>query len=117
MILSVYESEIEVSTMAEQQETDATASDERPRPRSPQFPFMALKKAISRAHSIEGEYKKSAGRIANVMALWGFSPKSSSGLQTIAALKSFGLIEYEGKGKARKVRLSASSPITMTAWR
>jgi hypothetical protein len=42
---------------------------------------------------------------------WGYAPNSSGLLQTIAALKSYGLLEIIGKGKDRKVHL------TDLAWR
>jgi len=37
---------------------------------------------------------------------WGYSKKSGSGLKAVAALKSFGLIEVEGSGAGRRVKLS-----------
>lgn len=81
-------------------------NEERSRDRSPQFPFIPLGKAVERARELEIHYKRSPGRIVNVLPIWGFSPKSSGGLQTIAALKSFGLLDDEGSGSDRKVRLT-----------
>lgn len=82
------------------------SADERSRDRSPPFPFISLEKAIERAREFEAEYKKSAGRTANVLGVWGYTPKSSGGLQTIGALKAFGLVEDEGSGPDRKIKLT-----------
>lgn len=83
-----------------------TNTDARSRDRSPQFPFIDLKKAIERAREFEAEYKKSAGRIANALQVWKYTSKSSSGQQTIGALLAFGLLEDEGSGAERKVKLT-----------
>jgi hypothetical protein len=76
------------------------------RDRSPPFPFISLEKAIERAREFETDYKKSAGRIANAMSVWGYTPKSSGGQQTIGALLAYGLFEDEGSGSERKVKLT-----------
>jgi len=85
---------------------DELGTEERSRDRSPQFPFIPLEKAIERARIFEAQYKKSAGRIANVLPVWGYSAKSSGGLQTIATLLQFGLMDDEGVGPERKVKIS-----------
>lgn len=82
------------------------AADERSRDRSPSFPFISLEKAVERAAQFDALYKRSAGRIANVLPVWEFSAKSSSGLQTVGALIQFGLLDDEGSGAERKVKLT-----------
>lgn len=80
--------------------------DEKARDRSPPFPFIPLGKAIERAKQFEAAYKKSPGRIANVLPIWDYTAKSSGGFQTIGALKAFGLIDDEGSGNDRKIKLT-----------
>jgi hypothetical protein len=93
--------------MSEQGENGAPeAQEELTRDRSPPFPFISLEKAIERAREFETQYKKSAGRIPNVLTIWGYSTKSSGGLQTVGALKAFGLMEDEGVGSERKIKLT-----------
>lgn len=80
--------------------------DEKGRDRSPPFPFIPLGKAIERAKQFEAAYKKAPGRIANVLPIWDYTPKSSGGFQTIGALKAYGLIDDEGSGADRKIKLT-----------
>jgi hypothetical protein len=91
--------------MVENQES-SISTDSPTRDRSPQFPFISLQKAIERAQEFEGVYKRSAGRIANVLPVWGYAVKSSGGAQTVGALKAFGLIDDEGAGADRKIKLT-----------
>ena len=79
--------------------------------RSPQFPFIPLDKAVERSREFEAQYGMNAGRPTNVVKTWGYSEKSSGGIQTVAALSAFGLLEDEGGGDQRKLRLS---PLAMT---
>lgn len=79
---------------------------ERSRDRSPPFPFIPLEKAIERAREFEAQYKKASGRIANILPVWGYTPKSSGGMQTIGALKAYGLLEDDPSGTERKLKLT-----------
>ncbi len=77
---------------------------------STRFPFINLEKAINRAqqmYSADRSGKPMA--IPTAFELWGYSPKSSGAFQTIAALKSYGLIEDEGANADRRVKLSSSA--------
>lgn len=77
------------------------------RVRSPAFPFISLAKAIERAQAFWNSEKRNAAPVAAAAHDWDFkSPKSSSALQTFAAVKYFGLFEDVGTGNARKVRLT-----------
>ena len=93
--------------------TEFAASDSKLRTgrRSPSFPFIPLGRAIERARSLATDYKRTPTRLSNAAQTWGYKPKSSGCLQTIAALKAFGLIEDVGTGDDRKVQL------TDLAWR
>ncbi len=86
--------------------TSAAVTGARSRDRSPPFPFISLAKAVERAEQLEAAYKRSAGRVANVLGVWNYTAKSSGGAQTVGALKGFGLLEDEGAGSDRKVKLS-----------
>ncbi len=70
--------------------------------RSPQFPFIPLEKAISRAREFEAVYGQNAGRPTNVVKTWQYTEKSSGGIQTVAALAAFGLLQDEGGGEQGK---------------
>ena len=75
--------------------------------RSPAYPFIGLNAAISRARELYEKQRTHPGRIPTVAGHWGFRPKSSGGLQTIGALKQFGLMEDAGSsGTDRQVKLT-----------
>jgi len=74
--------------------------------RSPAYPFIAVEKAIAQAQALydqEGEYE---APLTSATAAWGYSPKSSGGRQTLAAMKYYGLIDISGEGDGRKVKIS-----------
>jgi hypothetical protein len=82
------------------------AADKARKERSPSFPFIPLPKAIERARSISEAHKRQPARLPAIAETWGYGTKSSGLLQTVAALKAFGLMEDMGSGEDRKVLLS-----------
>jgi hypothetical protein len=74
--------------------------------RSPNFPFISLQKAVSRAEAINAAHRREAARLPSVGNTWSYGAKSSGLLQTVAALKQFGLLEDMGSGDDRKVMLT-----------
>jgi hypothetical protein len=74
--------------------------------RSPSYPGIGLEAAIERARTLYAVEKRNAVPVETAMTDWGYSPKASSGLVVLAALKKFGLLIDEGSGTARKARLS-----------
>lgn len=76
------------------------------RDRSPAFPFIALRRAVERAQSLYENHRREPARLAAVAPSWGYSPKSSGLLQTVAALKQYNLIEDMGSGDDRKIVLT-----------
>jgi len=76
------------------------------RDRSPAFPFIPLEKAIERVDEFAEKYQKHEVRIVNAGIPWNFRPMSSQSLQTVAALKYFGLMEDFGSREERKVKLT-----------
>ncbi len=83
-----------------------TTDIEARRQRSPSSPFISLKRAVERTVEFEDAFKRYAARPADVVKKWGYESKSSGGLQTIAALKAFGLLDDVGTGDTRKLKLS-----------
>ena len=81
------------------------------RGRSPSFPFIALERAIERAGTFAEHFKRFPTRDSDIAPKWEYKPTSSGYLQTLAALKAYGLLEDAGTGKDRKVQL------TDLAWR
>lgn len=74
--------------------------------RSPPFPFIPLERAVERVEKLLEYSKGHPVRLASAVTAWGYQPKSSGGSQTIAALKSFGLITDSGSNEDRKVVVS-----------
>lgn len=76
------------------------------RTRSPAYPGINLKTAITRARELYEQDKLNSVPITIAVKRWGFKEKSSGGLIATAALKSFGLIKDSGTGKDRRVQIS-----------
>jgi len=74
--------------------------------RSPQFPFIPLRKAIDRAEMLYKKEKTNETNIATAIDNIGYSPKASGGIQSIAALIAYGLIDSRGAGDKRAVRVT-----------
>lgn len=86
--------------------TEAGKPDKRKTGRSPAYPFIPVSRAIEQAralHEKEGDYPAPLG---SAVGAWGYSPKSSGGRQTLAALRYYGLIDVTGEGDARKIKVS-----------
>lgn len=75
--------------------------------RSPGYPSINLKIAIDRARTLK-EYNPSRKPLPIDAALkyLGYSPRSGAGMQMIASLKKFGLVEDSGSLDTRSVRVS-----------
>jgi hypothetical protein len=87
--------------MTDQQEDTDKARKER----SPSFPFLSLKKAVDRLKEMADAHRRNQARMVTVGATWGYAAKSSGLLQTVAALKAFGLVDDIG-GPDRKIQIS-----------
>jgi hypothetical protein len=81
-------------------------ADPEPKARSPSFPFVALKPAVERLEAFEKHFGGHPAPAGTTGMAWGMKERSSQADQTLAALRSFGLIEYEGMGPARTVSLT-----------
>lgn len=76
--------------------------------RGPAYPYIDLAKALEKVEQMisKGLSTKHAVPPATVYGYWGMGLKSSASRQSMAALKYFGLVEYVGTGKDRRVRLT-----------
>ncbi len=87
-------------------ETAAGPAKKSAKHRSPAYPGLDLKAAIERARSFYHHEKRSSANVAVAVQHWGYSPSSSGGRQTLAALISYGLLEDKGSGDQRSVALT-----------
>jgi hypothetical protein len=74
--------------------------------RSPSFPFIPLKTAIERLEAFDKKFGRHPVPASKAAIAWDMKEKSSQGDQTLAALKSYGLIKYDGMGAARHASLT-----------
>src|SRR5882672_7560261 len=76
------------------------------RDRSPSYPSISLKTAMERLATLDEHFKRHPAPFAKAGLAWGMKVASSQASSTVAALKSFGLVEYEGSGNDLKVNVS-----------
>jgi hypothetical protein len=76
------------------------------RERSPSFPYISLEKAVDRLLPLYTVAKRHDALIADAAKAWDYAAKSSTTLQTVAALLAYGLIEDSGSGDTRKIKVS-----------
>lgn len=74
--------------------------------RSPSFPFIPLGTAIQRLEQFEKKFGRHPAPAAKAGLAWDMKEKSSQADQTLAALKSFGLVKYDGMGASRHASLT-----------
>jgi hypothetical protein len=88
---------------------DKDGLEPRKKVRSPSFPFVGLREALDRARAFYEAEQRNSARIETAASHWGYSPKSSGGKQTIAALRSFGLLDGDSlvklSGRALRILL------------
>lgn len=74
--------------------------------RGPSYPSMNIEEAIGKAQQVWAAEKRNAAPVEVVSKDWGYSPTSSSGKMTVAALLHYGLLEDSGSGAQRMVKLT-----------
>ncbi|WP_315807313.1 MULTISPECIES: hypothetical protein [unclassified Bradyrhizobium] len=79
-------------------DTDKGGAPKAKRDRSPAFPFIPLQVAIKRLTAFEDYFKRHPAPAKQVGLAWGMKGYTSQAQQTMAALKYFGLVEYQGSG-------------------
>lgn len=87
--------------MSEPTEAVNASASKAPKERSPSFPFIPLSTAIGRLEAFERTFGRHPTPANKVGLAWEMKPASSQAAQTVAALKSFGMVEYEGSGPDR----------------
>jgi hypothetical protein len=75
------------------------------RDRSPAFPVVALETALQRLEEFDAHFKRSLARPEKVGDAWNIKTKAYAD-RIAAALRYFGLLEYQGTGKGRSVIIS-----------
>lgn len=81
-------------------------TDRQPRFRSPPFPYIGLQKAMEKIEQLYGAVRHHAAAVPTAAKAWDTGVKSSATLQSIGALIQYGLLDDDGSGDARKVRLT-----------
>ena len=85
---------------------ETNKDQKKPKDRSPNFPFIPLQLALERARQFYDGEKRGAAPLQSAAEHWGYSPTSSGALQTVSALKQYGLLADEGGGPVRKLKLT-----------
>lgn len=77
--------------------------------RSPNFPYVNLTVALQRAQQLYESSRGNPVRLRDAATDWGLSPTSSGTQRVAAALLAFGLLNDEGSGEDRRLRLSQAA--------
>lgn len=86
---------------------EESVENKRTKERSPTFPFITLERALDRARQFYAEEKRGISPFTRAVRHWNYSEASSGALQTVAALKSYGLMEDAGgSGISRQLKLT-----------
>ena len=86
--------------------TEHKAGTGRREGRSPSYPAFGLEEAIDKARQLWVAEKKNFAPIPAIQGHWGYKPKTGPGLRAVAALKTFGLLDEEGRGDNRQAKIS-----------
>ena len=81
-------------------------TEKKKRTRSPNFPTSGLKKALELAMKLYGRYGKHNTAWDVAITYLGYTPKSSAGLQAMASLSYYGLMNIQGTKSSRKVNIT-----------
>lgn len=73
--------------------------------RSPSYPDIDLEQALIKAQQLYEVEKQNWAPIDAILSHWGLKNTGTS-RRSVAALKSFGLLDYEGKSEQRQARLT-----------
>lgn len=84
-------------------------STESKKHRSPNYPYIGLRKAIELVTQIYEKDKRAKLPLNIVNKRWGYNDASSVGGQCVAALRAFGLLEVEGSNEQRRVWVSETA--------
>jgi hypothetical protein len=75
--------------------------------RGPAYPYIPLQKVMDRVEKVhaDGLTRLEVNPVSYYKS-WGYNKENGNARQVMAALNHFGLVEYIGRGKERKVKLS-----------
>ena len=76
------------------------------RHRSPAYPAIDLAEALQRAELLRKDYGRNAVHVDMALSKWGLKPKGGTGMAMLSALIKYGLLDDEGTGGTRRVRLT-----------
>ncbi len=85
---------------------DFEGNSKKLRTRSPAYPYLDLRSALDKAATLWKAEGRHAAAVNVVMHHWGYKEDSSTGYSSMAALKKYGLIEHDGMGENKQIRLS-----------
>ncbi|MCK4626395.1 MAG: hypothetical protein KAV00_13840 [Phycisphaerae bacterium] len=74
--------------------------------RSPNYPVIGLQKATELTKVLYDAYKRNQVPVELVHQKWSYKAHGGVGNQTVAALKSYDLIDVDGSGKNRTIKIS-----------
>lgn len=97
-------SSVTMSTPSPSQPSETTPPKKKLR--SPSYPYLDLSEATRLAKILWEKEKRHPAPVSVVAVHWNYGAKSSTGLLAVAALKKFGLLDEEGSGDQRTVKLS-----------
>jgi hypothetical protein len=86
--------------------TEQTDGERRKKGRSPSYPAIDLKAAIDRARQLWEREHQYPTAIPMIYKHWGYKPGAGWGNLVIAALRKFGLLDYEGSGDDRRGQIT-----------
>jgi len=81
-------------------------ADEQPKFRSPPYPYIGLAKAVQKAEQFYAAVRSHGAALPTAAKAWDTGPKSSATMQSAGALSQYGLLEDEGAGATRKIKLT-----------
>ena len=87
----------------------APPSKNRTKDRSPNYPAIGLRRALELAQKLWDSDKRQPVLSHRAAMNMGFTAKSSAGLLALAAMRKYGLLDAEGSGDQRKVKLSETA--------
>jgi hypothetical protein len=85
--------------------TDSPKDAAGQRDRSPAYPVIALEAAVEKLAEFDVHFKRTAARPEKVGEAWAIKTKAYAD-RIAAALRYFGLLEYQGSGKDRSIVIS-----------
>src|SRR6266513_92314 len=87
----------------------APPTKNRTKDRSPNYPAIGLRRALELAQKLWDSDKRQPVLSQRAAMNMGFTSKSSAGMLALAAMRKYGLLDAEGSGDQRKVKLTETA--------